>query len=321
MKNNFMYSYKDIVLQPDYSEIISRKNANCKPIFLGKEFNSVAIPANMKCTIDFAKAVDLSEKGYFYILHRFYNFIEIIDWLVCNQDLPTISISVGTQKTDYELIQNIASNNLRVDYITIDVAHGHHLSVKLMIEFIKKTYPTVYVIAGNIGTYKAAFDMKEWGADAAKVGLSMGKSCTTYNCTGVGTPMFSAVRDICYNDENQVHYPPLPIIADGQIREVGDVCKALVAGAEMVMIGSEFAKCCDSPADTLNNKKVFYGSASSFNKNSSHYIEGQKVLLDQRTENYYGFLQRINEGVQSCMSYAGVNELEGLKEMRYNIHY
>lgn len=321
MKNNFMYSYKDIVLQPDYSEIISRKNANCKPIFLGKEFNSVAIPANMKCTIDFAKAVDLSEKGYFYILHRFYNYLEIIDWLVYNQDLPTISISVGTQKTDYELIQNIASNNLRVDYITIDVAHGHHLSVKLMIEFIKKTYPTVYVIAGNIGTYKAAFDMKEWGADAAKVGLSMGKSCTTYNCTGVGTPMFSAVRDICYNDENQVHYPPLPIIADGQIREVGDVCKALVAGAEMVMIGSEFAKCCDSPADTLNNKKVFYGSASSFNKNSSHYIEGQKVLLDQRTENYYGFLQRINEGVQSCMSYAGVNELEGLKEMRYNIHY
>lgn len=321
MKNNFMYSYKDIVLQPEYSEVISRKNANCKPIFLGKEFNSVAIPANMKCTIDFAKAIDLSEKGYFYILHRFYNFIEIIDWLVCNQDLPTISISVGTQKTDYELIQNIATNNLRVDYITIDVAHGHHLSVKLMIEFIKKTYPAAYIIAGNIGTYKAAFDIKEWGADAAKVGLSMGKSCTTYNCTGVGTPMFSAIRDICYNDENQVHYPPLPIIADGQIREVGDVCKALVAGAEMVMIGSEFAKCCDSPADTLNNQKVFYGSASSYNKNSNHYIEGQKVLLDQRTENYYGFLQRINEGVQSCMSYAGVDELEGLKEMRYHIHY
>jgi len=321
MKNNIMYSYKDIVLQPEYSEVISRKNANCKPIFLGKEFNSVAIPANMKCTIDFAKAIDLSEKGYFYILHRFYNFIEIIDWLVCNQDLPTISISVGTQKTDYELIQNIATNNLRVDYITIDVAHGHHLSVKLMVEFIKKTYPAAYVIAGNIGTYQAAFDMKEWGADAVKVGLSMGKSCTTYNCTGVGTPMFSAIRNICYNDENQVHYPPLPIIADGQIREVGDVCKALVAGAEMVMIGSEFAKCLDSPADTLNNKKVFYGSASSFNKNSSHYIEGQKVLLDQRTENYYGFLQRINEGVQSCMSYAGVNELGGLKEMRYNIHY
>ena len=306
---------------PEYSNIVSRKLANCKPTFLGKAFNSVAVPSNMKCTIDFAKAVDLSEKGYFYILHRFYNYLEIIDWLVYNQDLPTISISIGTQKTDYELIQNIASNNLRVDYITIDVAHGHHLSVKLMIEFIKKIYPTAFVIAGNIGTYKAALDMKAWGADAAKVGLSMGKSCTTYNCTGVGTPMFSAIRDICYNDENQVYYPPLPIIADGQVREVGDVCKALVAGADMVMIGSEFAKCCDSPADTFNNQKVFYGSASSFNKNSGHYIEGQKVLLDQRTENYYGFYKRINEGVQSCMSYAGTDRLEGLREMQYNIHY
>ena len=316
-----MYSYKDIVLQPEYSEVISRKNTNCKPVFLGKQFNSVAIPANMKCTIDFKKAVDLSEKGYFYILHRFYNYLEIIDWLVYNQDLPTISISVGTQQADYQLVQNIAYNNIRVDYITIDVAHGHHISVKQMITFIKKTYPSAQVIAGNIGTYKAAIDLRDWGADAAKVGLSMGKSCTTYNCTGVGTPMFSAIRNICYNDENQVHYPPLPIIADGQIKEVGDVCKALVAGAEMVMVGSEFAKCCDSPADTLNNQKVFYGSASSFNKNSSHYIEGQKVLLDQRTENYYGFLQRINEGVQSCMSYAGINELEGLKEMQYHIQY
>ena len=319
--NNILYSYKDIVLMPEYSNIVSRKLANCKPTFLGKAFNSVAVPSNMKCTIDFAKAVDLSEKGYFYILHRFYNYLEIIDWLVYNQDLPTISISIGTQKTDYELIQNIAINNLRVDYITIDVAHGHHLSVKLMIEFIKKTYSTAFVIAGNIGTYKAALDMKAWGADAAKVGLSMGKSCTTYNCTGVGTPMFSAIRDICYNDENQVYYPPLPIIADGQVREVGDVCKALVAGADMVMIGSEFAKCCDSPADTVNNQKVFYGSASSFNKNSGHYIEGQKVLLDQRTENYYGFYKRINEGVQSCMSYAGTDRLEGLREMQYNIHY
>lgn len=321
MKSDFMYSYKDIVLQPEYSEVISRKNTNCKPVFLDKQFNSVAIPANMKCTIDFKKAVDLSEKGYFYILHRFYNYLEIIDWLVYNQDLPTISISVGTQQADYQLVQNIAFNNIRVDYITIDVAHGHHISVKQMIAFIKKTCPSAQVIAGNIGTYKAAIDLRDWGADAVKVGLSMGKSCTTYNCTGVGTPMFSAIRNICYSNDYQVHYPPLPIIADGQIREVGDVCKALVAGAEMVMIGSEFAKCYDSPAETLNNQKVFYGSASSYNKNSEHYIEGKKVLLDQRNENYYKFLQRINEGVQSCMSYAGINKLEGLKEMQYHIQY
>ena len=122
--------------------------------------------------------------------------------------------------------------------------------------------------------------------------------------------------DMCVEDDN-ILYPPIPIIADGQIREVGDVCKALVAGASMVMVGSEFAKCSDSPADTIDNHKIFYGSASSFNKGSDNYIEGQKVLLDQRTENYLQYLKRINEGVQSCMSYAGVKQLEDLRYMKY----
>ena len=88
------YSYKDIVLFPDYSEVSSRKQANCKPVFLGKQFNSVAIPANMRCTIDFTTAVDLAEKGYFYILHRFYNYDIILDWIGHNQDIY-VSISVS----------------------------------------------------------------------------------------------------------------------------------------------------------------------------------------------------------------------------------
>ena len=314
------YSYKDIVLFPDYSEVISRKQANCKPVFLGKHFNSVAIPANMRCTIDFTTAVDLAEKGYFYILHRFYNYDIILDWIGHNQDIY-VSISVGVKPEDHAFIENIKKSKLRVDCITIDVAHGHHISVKKMIDIIRQTLgKDVKIIAGNIGTITALKDLAEWGADAAKVGLSMGKSCTTYNCTGVGTPMFSAVYDMCHDGENWYYPPSIPIIADGQIREVGDVCKALVAGASMVMIGSEFAKCSDSPAETTaDNRKVFYGSASSFNKQSDSYIEGQKVLLDQRTESYYGFINRINEGVQSCMSYAGTHELNGLTEMQFGI--
>ncbi len=145
----------------------------------------------------------------------------------------------------------------------------------------------------------------------------MGKSCTTYNCTGVGTPMFSAVYHMCHDDEETYEAPRIPIIADGQVREVGDICKALVAGATMVMVGSEFAKCSDSPAETIDNCKVFFGSASSFNKGSDSYVEGQKVLLEQRSETYIKYLKRINEGVQSCMSYAGVDNLNGLKDMRF----
>ena len=272
---NTAYSYDNIVLTPKYSEIKSRSKLDASVEFLGKKFKSVAIPANMKCTIDFKKAQELSEAEYFYVLHRFYDYDDIYDWVKDNQDLKTISISVGVNEKDYELVNDLFVNKLRVDYITIDVAHGHHILVKEMIEHIKNHSfkNDAKIIAGNIGTTYAAMDLKSWGADAVKVGLSMGKSCTTYNCTGVGTPMFSTVANLSYLN--------VPVIADGQIREVGDVCKALVAGADMVMIGSEFAKCKDSPAKTVENKKEFYGSASSTNKGHDGYVEGKTVYLEK----------------------------------------
>lgn len=314
---NRLHSYKDIVLLPNYSEITSRKNANCSVEFLGKMFKSVAIPANMRCTIDFAQAVNLAEHGYFYILHRFYEYEEILNWMSHNRDIY-ISISVGVKPEDYDFISKIKTSQLRVDCITIDVAHGHHFSVKSMIMFIRETFgDKVKIIAGNIGTSRALEDLADWGADAAKVGLSMGKSCTTYNCTGVGTPMFSAVYHMCHDDEDSYEAPRIPIIADGQVREVGDVCKALVAGATMVMVGSEFAKCSDSPAEVIDNHKIFFGSASSFNKGSDSYVEGQKVLLEQKSETYLNYIKRINEGIQSCMSYAGTDNLDGLRYMQF----
>jgi GMP reductase len=320
MKQKISYSYSDIVLLPDYSEIRSRRDADCNQTFLGRIFKSVAIPANMKCTIDFKMAGILSEEDYFYVLHRFYPYSDILKWITDNQNLKTISISIGVKEEDYRLISAIKNNNLRVDFITIDVAHGHHISVKDILEYIKDELGSnnTKIIAGNIGTRRALDDLQQWGADAVKVGLSMGKSCTTYNCTGVGTPMFTTVRNVWFNDVD-IYDASIPIIADGQIREVGDVCKALVAGASMVMIGSEFAKCSDSPAEVIDNHKIFFGSASSFNKNSDSFIEGQKVLLEQRTETYLQYFKRINEGIQSCMSYAGTNTLNGLRYMDYTI--
>lgn len=317
-----LYSYKDIVLLPSYSDIKSRSELDVTKEFLGWKFNSVAIPANMKCTIDFKKAVQLSEAGYFYVLHRFYGYDEILKWVVDNQLIKTISISLGVTQEDYDLIDKLANRDLRVDFITIDVAHGHHILVKEMIEYVKKMLKYTNVIAGNVGSVAAAKDLASWGADAVKIGLSMGKSCTTYNCTGVGTPMFSIVDDIAQQIPNDI-----PIIADGQIREVGDVCKALVAGADMVMIGSEFAKCEDSPADVIGgplfnskNKKIFFGSASSANKGHSNYVEGQTVYLDMRNETYFDYFNRINQGIQSCMSYCGVRDIDELYSMEYAIH-
>ena len=332
------YSYKDIVLQPSYSEVRSRSELDASVEFLGRRFESAAIPANMKCTIDFKKAKELSEAGYFYVLHRFYDYDDILKWMVENKDMRTISISVGVSKKDFNFIDEIIKRKIGVDFITIDVAHGHHVLVKRMITYINNKL-RVNIIAGNVGTYQAAKDLYDWGADAVKIGLSMGKSCTTYNCTGVGTPMFSTVSSIArkkftkYVVKNHGGLAgedlevSIPVIADGQIREVGDVCKALVAGADMVMIGSEFAKCEDSPADIIGgpamgnaNKKVFYGSASSTNKGHQGYVEGQTVYMDMRNETYMQYFNRINQGIQSCMSYAGVGKISELTNMEYHIH-
>lgn len=99
-----MLSYKDVVLLPSYSEIKSRAQVDAGVEFLGRKFKSVAIPANMLCSISFELAEQLSESGHFYILHRFYEYYEILDWIYQNQDLALISISVGVNENDYNLI-------------------------------------------------------------------------------------------------------------------------------------------------------------------------------------------------------------------------
>lgn len=315
-----LYSYKDIVLQPSYSEIKSRSELDVSVEFLGKKFKSVAIPANMKCTIDFNKARELSQSGYFYVLHRFYDYSDIVGWIRENQDLETISISIGVNDKDYDLIDKIIDEHLKVNFITIDVAHGHHILVKHMIRYIKNK-SNIKVIAGNVGTYEGVKDLYEWGADCIKIGIAMGKSCTTFNCTGVGTPMFSTIKNISIKQQEDGY--KIPIIADGQIREVGDVCKALVAGGSMVMIGSEFAKCEDSPAEIVGgpaiggNKKVFFGSASSTNKGHNGFVEGQTVYLDMKDETYTEYFNRINQGIQSCMSYSGTKCIYDLVNMQW----
>lgn len=321
-------SYDEVVLVPNYSEIDSRDDISASVDFLGYEFKSAAIPANMICCIDFDKAFELSSNGYFYILHRFMPYEELLNWIRNMQDiLPVISISVGVQQKDFDLIAALKNERLRVDFITVDVAHGHHRLVKRMVTWIKN-HSAARIIAGNVATEYAVSDLAKWGANAVKVGLSMGKSCTTYNKTGVGSPMFTTVKKCSSVKKEYTHIETIPIIADGQVREIGDVCKGLAAGASMVMIGSEFAKRQDSPAETVKRledslagiysyHKQFFGSASSDTKGHNNYVEGKKVDLPMVEQTYLQYLEDINEGVRSCMSYNGNSDIKALKHMPY----
>jgi GMP reductase len=308
-----MLSYKDVVLLPSYSKIKSRDDVNTFIDFLGYNFKSPVIPANMSCCIDFKIAETLAKSGYFYILHRFYDYYnQIIPWLARSQGLFPLSISIGVKQNDIDFLQHLSESAFKIDFITIDVAHGHHVLVKNICEHFKslnwKYKPKL--IVGNFGSSEGVEDAIKWGADAVKIGLSMGAACTTYNSTGVGTPMYSVVQEISLDCD-------IPIIADGQIREIGDVAKAINAGAQMVMIGSMFASCNDSPAEFnfYKTHKLFYGSASSKNKGYDKYVEGKESKIECNNLNILELHEKIEQGLRSTMSYAGVDDIYSLTKM------
>lgn len=315
-----MLSYKDVVLLPKYSEIESRNEITTEIDFLGFKFKCPVVPANMACCIDFKSAETLATQGYFYILHRFYDYYtQIIPWLARSQGSFPLSISIGVKNTDADFLNYLSESAFKIDFITIDVAHGHHILVKKICEHFHslewKHKPKL--IVGNFGSIDGAKDAMKWGADAVKVGLSMGAACTTYNTTGVGTPMYSVIKEICDA------IPDIIVIADGQIRETGDVCKGLHAGASMVMIGGMFAACADSPAEFnfYKTKKLFYGSASEKNKGHSGYVEGKECYIDCNDLSMLDFLNKIEQGIRSSMSYAGVNNPYSISKMEMAQRY
>ena len=134
-----------------------------------------------------------------------------------------------------------------VDAIVIDTAHGHSQGVVKMLKAVKKEYPDLDVIVGNIATAYAAKYLVEAGADAVKVGIGPGSICTTRVVAGVGFPQFSAVLEVA----NAIKGSGVPVIADGGVRYTGDIPKAIAAGADTVMLGSLLAGTKESPGETI----------------------------------------------------------------------
>ena len=335
-KNNRLLKYSDVVLVPKLSTIESRGiiDVSCK---LGNQlFNLPVVPANMKTVINEQLAKSLSDSGFFYIMHRFninnYEFVKTAN----AQNLKCISISVGVKQSDIHTLQKIAEDNLRVDYITIDIAHGHSTLMKNTIAEIKKNFgDKTFIIAGNVATSDAVKEITEWGADAIKVGIGQGSPCTTKDKTGFTMPMFSCMLE-CAKGAN------IPLIADGGVKCNGDVAKALTAGADMVMIGGMFAECVDSPAENITKTlhtgffknepyrqskyspeykdvcyKRYYGSASQYNKGHTKNIEGvlREVPCNELT--YTEKLDEMTMDLQSSVSYAGGNNLNCFQTTEY----
>lgn len=196
--------------------------------------------------------------------------------------------------------------------------------MKRMIEFIKDNLPDAKIIAGNVATPQAVTDLSRWGADIVKVGVGQGSPCTTKDKTGFTVPMFSCTQS-CSNlysgDFEGKGHKKIPIIADGGVSCNGDVAKALVAGAKMVMAGGLFAACTDSPAKLIKFNgdylKGYYGSASYENKGRLNHIEGKLNAIEDNRMTYERKLEEIGEDIQSAISYAGGDNVEAFNSVEF----
>ena len=314
--NAYALKYSDVFLIPNHCKIKSRKEADTS-VKLGKNtFKIPIVPANMVCSIDEYLAHKLAKNNYFYIYHRFGDTLNFSK--NTKKENLTISISVGVGNKDILLLKQLKSEDIEPDYITIDIAHGHADSVLTMIDEIKSIFPQVFVIAGNVATAEGVLFLEKGGADATKVGIGQGKACTTKLKTGFTVPMFTCVLEC-------THVNQKPIIADGGIEHNGDIAKAIVAGATMVMAGGMFAKLIESPAPRIDNKIQYYGSASDQNKlrtgSSQTNIEGATIDLNCEYVTYLEKLKEIEEDLQSAISYAGGTKLKDLTHTQVGVSF
>lgn len=316
--------YSDVCLVPKYSECHSRSDADTSIGIAKHDFKLPVIPANMKSVINTDLARWMSENDYFYIMHRFdidaFDFVEKAN----QENWKTISISVGAKLKDKTKVLKISQAKLRVDFITIDIAHGHSKRVKVAIEYIKKHMPNTIVIAGNVATPDAVVDLANWGAEIVKVGIGQGSPCTTKDKTGFTIPMFTCVKNCgdCYASRDDFDAGrKIPIIADGGITCNGDITKALVAGADMVMAGGLFASCVDSPALPVDINgsfhKAYFGSASYENKGHRKHIEGKLNHIVNNGMTLEKKFIEIEQDLQSSISYAGGRDLSALKSVKH----
>lgn len=237
-----------------------------------------------------------------------------------------VAAAVGIAADTIERVDALV--NASVDAIAIDTAHAHSKGVIKVMKEIKKRYPDLDLIAGNIGTADAARMLVAEGADAVKVGIGPGSICTTRVVAGVGIPQLSAIYDI----SKALEGTGVPVIADGGIRYSGDIVKAIAAGADSIMAGSLFAGVEESPGDTiLYNGRKFksyrgMGSTGAMQQGSrDRYFQDVeddiKKLVPEGIEARVPFKGNLSEviyqmkgGLRSGMGYLGAKDIDTLKK-------
>ncbi|CCV63834.1 Inosine-5-monophosphate dehydrogenase [Alteracholeplasma palmae J233] len=334
------YTFDDLLLVPQFSKVV--------PINVSLETKltkkiKLAIPvlsAAMDTVTESDMAIALANLGGLGIIHKNLSIeeqaLEIKKVKSIKGDSKTSTVdekgflrvgaAVGISDNTLERVEALVLAG--VDVVAVDSAHGHSKGVLDKIKEIRKTYPELDIIGGNIVTAQAAIDLIYAGVNCLKVGVGPGSICTTRVVSGVGVPQLSAINDV-YQVAKQYE---IGIIADGGIKISGDIPKALAAGADCVMLGGLLAGTVESPGEVfeIEGKKVKsyvgMGSLSAMKRGSSdRYFQGGvkelKKLVPEGIEANVAFKGSIQDviyqmmgGLRSGMGYCGCGSILEMKQ-------
>lgn len=305
-------TFDDVLLVPQYSDIQSRSSIDLTQK-IAKIFD-ITLPivsSPMDTVTESEMAASMAISGGLGIIHR-YNSIEEQVSLVKNATLlgaKNIGAAIGVSGDFEDRAGELYDAGANV--LCIDIAHGHHALMKNAISVVRNLLgESVHIMAGNVATLKAFNDLADWGADSIRVGVGGGSICSTRVMTGHGLPTLQSVIDCSESDRDAL------LVADGGIKQTGDVVKAIAAGADLVMLGSMLAGTDEVPGDSFYvdgvKCKSYRGMASAAAQIDwrGHVASEEGVSHRVTTKGpVNNTLESIEKALRSGMSYTGATTL------------
>lgn len=315
-------TFDDVLLVPRHCEISSRKTPRLSTrLTKNYELSIPLIAANMDTITEAAMACAMGKLGGMGIIHRFMSVedqalqvAQVLKYFKDHNLMSPVAASIGVKEDGMKRADVLAQAGAQI--LTVDIAHGDSIMMLETLDYVKKKYPKIDVIAGNVATLEATRRLIDHGADAVKVGIGPGSMCTTRIITGHGVPQLSAIAMcVAYASQHKV-----PIIADGGIKNSGDIVKALCAGAQSVMLGSMLSGTIETPGEVKTGMKLYRGMASKSAQVSwrgelpkGMAAEGESTMVPCKgpVEN---IVDELVGGIRSGMTYLGVEEIELMSE-------